>query len=68
MRSMTEATLIIARQIKYLNNIVEQDHRAVKRVAKLMLNFKSFRSVKNVLADIELSLLHGYRRSPVKYA
>jgi transposase-like protein len=53
MRSMTEATLIIARQIKYLNNIVEQDHRAVKRVTKSMLNFKSFRAAKNVLAGIE---------------
>lgn len=25
-------TLIIVRQVKYLNNVVEQDHRAVKRV------------------------------------
>ena len=40
-------------QVKYLNNIVEQDHRAVKRVTKLMLNFKSFRAVKNALAGIE---------------
>lgn len=41
---------IIVRQIKYLNNIVEQDHRAIKRVTKPMLNFKSFRAAKNVLA------------------
>ena len=33
---------IEVRQIKYLNNIVEQDHRAIKRVTKPMLNFKSF--------------------------
>ena len=33
---------IVARQVKYLNNIVEQDHRAVKRITKLMLGFKSF--------------------------
>ena len=45
---------IIARQVKYLNNIVEQDHRAVKRVTRPMLNFKSFRAAKNVLAGIEL--------------
>ena len=32
------------RQVKYLNNIVEQDHRAIKHVNKPMLNFKSFRS------------------------
>ena len=45
---------IIVRQVKYLNNVVEQDHRVVKRVTKPMLNFKSFRSAKNVLAGIEL--------------
>ena len=35
---------IVVRQVKYLNNIVEQDHRAIKRVARPMLNFKSFHS------------------------
>jgi putative transposase len=30
------------RQIKYLNNIVEQDHRAIKRLLRPMLGFKSF--------------------------
>ena len=45
---------IIVRQVKYLNNIVEQDHRAVKRVTKPMLNFKSFCAAKCVLAGIEL--------------
>ena len=35
---------IVVRQVKYLNNIVEQDHRAIKHVNKPMLNFKSFRS------------------------
>ena len=47
-------TPIIVRQVKYLNNIVEQDHRAIKQVTKPMLNSKSFRAVKNVLAGIEL--------------
>ena len=47
-------TLIIVRQMKYLNNIVEQDHRAIKRVTTPMLNFKSFPWAKNVLAGIEL--------------
>ena len=36
---------IVVRQVKYLNNIVEQDHRAIKRVTRPMLNFKSFRHV-----------------------
>ncbi len=51
---------ILVRQIKYLNNIVEQDHRAVKRITKPMLEFKSFRSARNVLAGIEL--MHMIRK------
>ena len=35
-------TSIAIRQIKYLNNIVEQDHRGVKRVVRPMLGFKAF--------------------------
>jgi len=53
-------TSIIVRQVKYLNNIVEQDHRAIKRVTKPMLNFKSFRAARNVLAGIEL--MHMIRK------
>ena len=45
---------IIVRQVKYLNNIVEQDHRAIKRITKPMLNFKSFRAARSILAGIEL--------------
>lgn len=33
--------------------IVRQNHRAVKRVTKPMLNFKSFQAAKSVLAGIE---------------
>ena len=51
---------IVIRQIKYLNNIVEQDHRAIKRVTKPMLGFHSFRSAKCVLAGIEL--MHMIRK------
>ena len=50
----------LVRQIKYLNNIVEQDHRAVKRVSKPMLGFKSFNAAKCVLAGIEL--MHMIRK------
>ena len=42
------------RQVKYLNNIVEQDHRAVKRVVRPMLGLKSFQSAVATIADIEL--------------
>ena len=34
----------LIRQIKYLNNIVEQDHRGIKRITKPMLGFKAFHS------------------------
>jgi DDE domain len=37
----TEAAIEI-RQVKYLNNLVEQDHRAIKRLVRPMLGFKSF--------------------------
>ena len=38
------------RQSKCLNNIVEQDHRAVKRVTAAMLGFKSFWSAQKLIA------------------
>jgi putative transposase len=47
-------TAIIIRQVKYLNNLVEQDHRAVKRVTRPMLGFKSFDAAQGTLAGIEL--------------
>ena len=45
---------ITVREVKYLNNIVEEHHRAIKRVTRPMLNLESFRSASNVLAGIEL--------------
>jgi transposase-like protein len=39
---------------KYLNNMVEQDHRQIKRIVRPMLGFKSFASAKATLAGIEL--------------
>jgi putative transposase len=47
-------TTITIRQIKYLNNIVEQDHRAIKRVTRPMLGFKSFHAAHRTLVGIEL--------------
>lgn len=35
---------IHVRQIKYLNNIAEQDHRGIKRITKPMMGFKAFHS------------------------
>ena len=47
-------TAIAIRQVKYLNNIVEQDHRAVKRITRPMLGFKSFTAAQDTLVGIEL--------------
>lgn len=47
-------TPIVDRQVKYLNNIVEQDPRAIKCVTRPLLGFKSFRAASKVLAGIEL--------------
>ena len=57
-------TDIEIRQIKYLNNIVEQDHRAVKRVTRPMLGFKSFRSAAATLAGVEL--MHMIRKDQMR--
>ncbi|WP_336847641.1 IS6 family transposase [Serratia nevei] len=46
---------ITVRQSKYLNNLVEQDHRNIKRRIRLMLGFKSFRRAQTLLAGIELN-------------
>jgi transposase, IS6 family len=42
------------RQIKYLNNIVEQDHRRVKRLIKPGLGFGSFWTARRTLAGYEV--------------
>ena len=41
------------RQVKYLNNIVEQDHRRVKRLIRPGLGFGSFWTARRTLAGIE---------------
>ena len=42
------------RQNKYVNNLVEQDHRSVKRLVRPMLGFNAFHSAKATLQGIEL--------------
>ena len=63
------------RQCKYLNNIIEQDHRRVKRQCRPMLGFKRFRSAQITLAGFELIHMlkkgqmrttRGKRLSPVE--
>ncbi|SAK81382.1 integrase catalytic region [Caballeronia catudaia] len=47
-------TPIKMRQNKYLNNVVEQDHRAIKRRTRPMLGFENFRCARILLSGIEL--------------
>ena len=51
---------IVVRQVKYLNNMVGQDHRAIQRITRPMLGFKAFQSAKSVIASIEL--MHMIRK------
>ncbi len=42
------------RQVKYLNNIVEQDHRGVKRITNAGLGYKSFHTAGQTIRGIEI--------------
>jgi putative transposase len=55
-----QKTAIGIRQSKYLNNLVEQDHRAVRRVVRPMLGFKSFWSARCTIVGIEV--MHAIRK------
>jgi transposase-like protein len=46
---------VIVRSCRYLNNIVEQDHRAIKSRCAPMLALKSFRTAAITLAGVELA-------------
>ena len=50
---LSKGQKIEIRQNKYLNNIIEQDHRLIKKRTKPMLGFKSFRCAKITIAGIE---------------
>lgn len=45
------------RQVKYLNNIVEQDHRNIKRIIHPMMGFKTFRTAKITITGIEIAAM-----------
>ena len=52
----TELDLTVPDQAKFVicNHTIEQDHRAVKRIARPMLGFKSFAAAQDTLVGIEL--------------
>ena len=47
--------LIEILQVKYLNNIIEQDHRFIKKLTRQMKGFKSFHSASATLNGIEVA-------------
>ncbi len=51
---LPESGKIEIRPIKYLNNIIESDHRFIKKITKPMMGFKAFHSAKATLLGIEL--------------
>ncbi|MEK7915510.1 IS6 family transposase [Burkholderia contaminans] len=57
-------TPIKVRQNKYLNNLVEQDHRAIKRIIRPMMGFKNFRCARIILSGIEV--MHMIRKAQMK--
>jgi putative transposase len=57
-------TPIRIRQTKYLNNIIEQDHRAIKRRTRSILGFKNFRCARILLGGIEM--MHMIRKGQMQ--
>ena len=55
------------RHSKYLNNLVEQDHRAIKRITRPMLGFKTFRCARVLIAGIEtMHMIHKGQLGAIK--
>lgn len=52
------------RQKKYLNNIVEQDHRGIKRLVKLGMGFKSFNTARRTIKRYEM--MNMVRKGQIK--
>jgi IS6 family transposase len=52
------------RQSKYLNHVIEQDHRNIKRIVKPTMGFKSFNSARRTLSGIEA--MNMIRKGQVK--
>ena len=65
-RSRSQLKPIRIRQSAYLNNLIEQDHRAIKRRVRSMMGFKSMDSARVILGGIEM--VHMMRKGQAKYA
>ena len=51
------------RRVKYLNNIIEQDHRSIKRRIAISTGFKEFEAAQRTLAGIEI--IHMIRKDQI---
>ncbi len=65
-RTRRDLKSIRIRQSAYLNNRIEQDHRAIKRRIRPMLGFKSMASARVNLGGIEM--VHMMRKQQAEYA
>jgi len=54
----------VLRKVKYLNNIIEQDHRFIKRKIRLMLGFDSFETAEKTICGIET--FHMIRKGQIE--
>jgi len=53
------------RQSKCLNDLIGQDHRAIKRVVRPMLGFKAFRCARAIIAGIET--MHMIKKGQLEF-
>jgi putative transposase len=56
--------IVTIRQVKYLNNILEQDHRFIKRITGPMMGFKAFHTAAATLAGIEVAHMIRKKQFP----
>ncbi len=55
LKFIAAGTSVTIRQVKYLSNIIEQDHRFIKRITGPMTGFKAFHSAAATIAGIEIA-------------
>lgn len=53
-KDLPKGQKITIRQVKYLNQVIEQDHRFIKKITKPMMGFRSFLAAQATLRGIEL--------------
>lgn len=61
----SKSEMITVRNNKYLNNLIEQDHRNIKRRVRSVQGFKSFRRAQTILAGIEM--VHMIRKAQYQH-